>query len=248
MKNDAINTARYHAASDIAHRWFAYFEGKTEKIDDHLAIFADDIVLTHAGTHRLAEGKESIKGWLNSLPHEVGSHSILAKEFIPLEGNLAQLNMDISYQYTSPYGEVGGALSKYQTKIRFDEHNNGEFIFIQKTPILPNPNKVFRETFIENRIMSLAAYFQKNLITDKEKIAALLPSPSNNPNIASLLHFLDVIQAEDLSFLDKNEQALTCRFLIETGHQSYNLTLMLKEDTGRYMTIEDAELSEKKDS
>jgi len=237
MNNETINTARYYAASDIAHRWFAFFEGKTEKIDDHLAIFADDIVLSHAGTHRLAEGKESIKNWLTSLPYEVGSHAILTKKFIPLENNLAQLNMDISYQYMSPYGEIGGALSKYQTKIRFDEQNNGTFVFIQKTPILPNPNKVFRDTFIENRIMSFVYYFQRMLIADLENIRTLLPS-SLNQNIANMLYLFDTIKAENVHFLDKNEQELSCRFNIKTDNQHYQFKLKLEDILGRYLKIE----------
>lgn len=62
MNDICISQARKNAALDIAHRWFAFFEGKTESVTDHLDIFSNDVRLVHAGVHLLAEGKKICKG------------------------------------------------------------------------------------------------------------------------------------------------------------------------------------------
>ncbi|TVX75710.1 hypothetical protein FQP34_27200 [Peribacillus simplex] len=146
---------REHAARDIAHRWFAYFEGKNKTVNRQLEILSDDIKILHASSYLLADGRDSAAEWVANIPEEVDSHFI--KEFIynPLSEDLAEVRMKVAYQVIQADNQIGGAIIHYQTLVTFTEDNLALFKFINKTPAEHNPNKVFADSYQENRIHSL---------------------------------------------------------------------------------------------
>lgn len=237
MTEEQLNAARYHAACDIAHRWFAFFEGDTEELHQHSEIFAEDVMLVHAGTHLLAKGKAEMIQWLSSLPYEKGSHFIRSIDVIPARGNEAEVNMQISYQMLDEYKRVGGALSEYRAKVRFDEKSNALFTFIQKTPRFANPDKVFRDSFTANRLHSFIARFSQLMLSDSKSIPRLL-SENTDVETAGIIEKLkrgpQVIKVKLLSF---DYDQLSCNFLITLNDKQQALDLSLKESPGRYMTI-----------
>ncbi|MFS2223216.1 hypothetical protein [Pantoea sp. B65] len=161
MTEQEITQARYHAACDIAHRWFAVFEGKTEEAGLHSALFSEDVMLVHAGAHLLAKGKAEMTRWLHDLPYERSAHFIRRIDVIPLPDEQAEVNMDISYQVPGQEALVGGALSEYRTTVKFDREHHAVFTFLQKTLRMPNPDKVFREAFAENRLRVLSLFLDE---------------------------------------------------------------------------------------
>ena len=146
---------REHAARDIAHRWFAYFEGEDKIVDRQLEILSDDIKILHASSYLLADGKESAAIWAANIPEEIDSHFIKDFSYIPLGEDIAEVKMKIAYQVIQPDHRIGGAIIHYQTLVTFDENNSALFKFVNKTPVEPNPNKVFADSYQENRIYSL---------------------------------------------------------------------------------------------
>ncbi len=166
---------REHAARDIAHRWFAYFEGENKDINKQLEILSDDIKILHASSHLLADGKDSAAEWVANIPEEVDSHFI--KEFIynPLSEDLAEVRMKVAYQVIQAGNQIGGAIIHYQTLVTFTEDNSALFTFINKTPAEHNPNKVFADSYQENRVHSFVyrwVYLRENL--NLEEIKELL--------------------------------------------------------------------------
>lgn len=146
---------REHAAREIAHRWFAYFEGENKTVNRQLEILSNDIKILHASSYLLADGRDSAAEWLANIPEELDSHFI--KEFIynPLSEDLAEVRMKVAYQVVQSDKQIGGAIIDYQTLVTFNEDNSALFKFINKTPAEHNPNKVFADSYQENRIYSL---------------------------------------------------------------------------------------------
>lgn len=153
-----MNSAQFYSAKDIAHRWFAYFEGETETLDTHLALFSDNIRLVHAGSHVLANNLPSLKAWLKSVPDEISAHFIDTFQFESLDQYSAKITMSVRYQALDHNQRLIGAVIDYQTEVEFDQYNNARFRFIQKTPIHPNPDQRFTPSFNLNRIESLRAH------------------------------------------------------------------------------------------
>lgn len=145
---------REHAAREIAHRWFAYFEGENKTVNSQLEILSDDIKILHASSYLLANGKDSATKWLANIPEEVNSHFI--KEFIynPLTEDLSEVKMKVAYQVNQADNQIGGAIIHYQTLVTFKKDNSALFKFINKTPVGHNPIKVFNDSYLENRIYS----------------------------------------------------------------------------------------------
>lgn len=147
-----MNDARTHAIRDIAHRWFAFFEGETESIAQHLSLFAPDVQLVHAGVRRLAEGRPAMARWLEQAPGDQDSHFIRDLTWQPLSKDSARMEMEIAYQVVQYDGSLGGAMIRYQTEVVFDAHGEAAFRFLQKTPVTPNPDRVFKDSFADNRL------------------------------------------------------------------------------------------------
>ncbi|ARU95355.1 hypothetical protein [Tatumella citrea] len=245
MSRTAKTEARYHSACDIAHRWFAYFEGETEDVISHSSIFSEDIMLVHAGTHLLAKGKSEIIQWLNNLPYEKGSHFIRHIDVKPLENDQAEVNMDISYQAIGKDGTVGGALSKYQTLVTYDNENNAVFTFIQKTPLMPNPDKVFHDSFADNRLRSFINHLFYLMLTPNADIRSLFSSAPESYSLNRVLSLPESSNISDILLISSDPESLSFLIQFSLSTTIYELSLSLNEAPGRYISIKHAELLEK---
>lgn len=238
MTNEQIQQIRYHAVCDIAHRWFAFFEGETEDLSRHIAIFSEDVLLVHGGTHLLARGKAAMARWLSQLPPEKGSHVIRRIELGKQTDHEAEVIMDIGYQAVREDGKVGGALSGYQTTVSFDKGHNAVFTFLQKTPLYPNPDTTFRDSFAENRLKSFIARLSYSVLRF-----------SVEGNEAFLQGALDEIKGNSLYPLLKNSRIshihtesmdtdnLSCTLSLSDHGILRKLDLVLNESPGRWLTI-----------
>jgi hypothetical protein len=244
MTEQEITQARYHAACDAAHRWFAFFEGKTEDAGLHSTLFSEDVMLVHAGTHLLAKGKTEMTRWLRDLPYERGAHFIRRIDVIPLADNRADVNMDISYQVLGQEGQVGGALSEYRTTVKFDSEHNAIFTFLQKTPRMPNPDKVFRDAFAENRLRSFMARFFQLMLTAPAHIRSLFAGHADADSVREVMALLQKTDPDDIQLLLSDTRALSFSLQISSNERRCVLSLLLDEAPGRYMTIRHTSLSE----
>lgn len=243
MTEEQIQQARYHAARDIAHRWFAFFEGETEEVTDHIDIFSGEVMLVHGGTHLLAKGKTAMSHWLRHLPHEKGSHFIRRIQVIQQTEHEADVNMDIGYQAVRADGEVGGALSEYRTTVSFDDNHNAVFTFLQKTPRHPNPDNVFRDSFAENRLHSfIARLSQVLLLSSDEGIKAILHDATDRVTGCELFSLLKNLKATHIHVEDMDIDGLACSLAISAQERIWTLNLVLTEKAGRYLTIRHAAL------
>jgi len=155
MDTTSREKIREHAARDIAHRWFAYFEGENKTVNRQLEILSEDIKILHASSYLLADNRDAAAEWLAHIPEDIDSHFI--KEFIynPISEDLAEVRMKVEYQVIQADKRIGGAIIHYQTLVTFTEENSALFKYINKTPVEYNPNKVFADSYQENRIYSL---------------------------------------------------------------------------------------------
>lgn len=240
MKQELIETARFKAAQDIAHRWFAFIDGDTEDISTHVEIFSDDVKLVHAGIHTLADNKSSLVHWLQSLPNETEAHFIREFDIVHLEGNMAELSMRLSYQILSRDGTAGGALSEYKTRVRFDDKHNAVFTFLQKTPQYANPDKVFKDSFPENRMYSFISHIQHLMLTSRQnEISELLSSQDINVEALSCIRLLQAASlTDDMTFENINISDLTFTLVLVVSHQLCRLRFQLSEQAGRYLRIQ----------
>ncbi|MBA0034893.1 hypothetical protein HS962_01375 [Pantoea sp. BIGb0393] len=243
MTEQEITQARYHAACDIAHRWFAFFEGETEAAGLHSALFSEDVMLVHAGTHLLAQGKAEMTRWLRDLPYERGAHFIRRIDVIPLTDDQAEVNMEISYQVLGQEGQVGGALSEYRTTVKFDREHNAVFTFLHKTPRMPNPDKVFRDAFAENRLRSFIARFFQLMLTAPAHIRSLFAGNADADSVRDGMALLEEIIPEDIQLLTADTRALSFSLQVSSNDRRCVLSLLLDEAPGRYMAIRHASLS-----
>lgn len=244
MTEEQIWQARYYSACDIAHRWFAFFEGRTEEIISHLDIFSPDVRLVHAGAHLLARGKDGMERWLKSLPSGRSSHFIRRFEFIPGQGNEATFNMDIGYQEAGTDLTVGGALSEYQTMMLFGEGENAVFTFLQKTPVYQNPDKVFRESFSENRVHSFIARFFQLMLTERSgDISTLVSRKANINTRQNLPLFLGGTNPSAMSIVETDIMAMKFTLLFVIDGTERKIRLELAEEAGRYLVIRHADWS-----
>ncbi|HBR1526345.1 TPA: hypothetical protein L9L74_005005 [Klebsiella pneumoniae] len=242
MTEEQIQKIRYYAACDIAHRWFAFFEGKTEEIKQHLDLFSKDIMLVHGGTHLLASGKEAMSHWLHNLPSEKGSHFIREIR-ICQNRDEAEMDMDIGYQAVRPDGKVGGALSEYRTTVSFDKQHNATFRWIQKTPLMPNPDKIFRDSFAENRIRSFIARFaQVTLLSSFPEQKALLGDVVDATSGVRLSSELKKMKVMDIHVESMDTMTHSCSLLLAERSSSVRrrLDLVLADGDGRYTAIKTA--------
>ena len=242
MTEREITQARYHAACDIAHRWFAFFEGETEAAVLHSDLFSEDVMRVHAGTHLLAQGKAEMTRWLNDLPYERGAHFIRRIDVIPLPDDQAEVNMEISYQVLGQKGQVGGAMSEYRTMVKFDREHNAVFTFLQKTPRMPNPDKVFWDAFAENRLRSFIGRFFQLMLTSPEHIRSLFAC--NADSVRDVVTLLEETSPGDIQLLTSDTRALSLSLQVSSTDRRYVLSLLLDEAPGRYMTIRHTKLSE----
>ncbi|RYJ12491.1 MULTISPECIES: hypothetical protein [Rahnella] len=244
MTEEQIWKARYYSACDIAHRWFAFFEGQTEEVSRHLDIFTPYVRLVHAGTHLLAEGKDGMDSWLKSLPYEKGSHFIRRFEFIPGQENEATVNMDIGYQRVESDLTVGGALSEYRTTLLFGEGEDAFFTFMQKTPVYQNPGKVFRESFSENRVHSFIARFFQLMLTARSGAVSTIVSGNADENTRqNLPAFLRSADPDGISIEETDILAMKSTLLLPVDGTERRLSLELAEEGGRYLVIRHANWS-----
>ncbi len=244
MTEEQIWKARYYSACDIAHRWFAFFEGQTEEVSRHLDIFTPYVRLVHAGTHLLAEGKDGMDSWLKSLPYEKGSHFIRRFEFIPGQENEATVNMDIGYQRVESDLTVGGALSEYRTTLLFGEGEDAFFTFMQKTPVYQNPDKVFRESFSENRVHSfIARFFQLMLSARSGAVSTIVSGKADENTRQNLPAFLRSADPDGISIEETDILAMKSTLLLPVDGIERRLCLELAEEGGRYLVIRHADWS-----
>lgn len=243
MTNEQRQQIRYHAVRDIAHRWFAFFEGETEDVSRHIDIFSDDVLLVHGGTHLLAQGKAAMAHWLSQLPPEKGSHVIRRIEPGKQTDHEGEIIMDIGYQVVREDGKVGGALSEYKANVSFDKNNNAVFTFLQKTPLYPNPDTTFRDSFAENRLKSFIA-----------RVSYAVLRYSAECNEAFLQEVLDGVKGRSLYPSLKNSRVnhvhiekmdtdnLSCTLSLSEQGILRKLNLVLNESPGRWLTIRHATL------
>ncbi|KFZ37249.1 hypothetical protein HR45_11260 [Shewanella mangrovi] len=149
-----INSARRFAAQEIAHRWFAYFEGVTEPLTDHLDLFTEDVRLIHARRTLLADGKAQLAAWLKQVPAETSSHLIHEFALQSLDNSSALLTMQVAYQALA-HDQLIGAIIDYQAKVVFASDDSAQFALIQKSPIAANPALCFKLSFAEHRQLAL---------------------------------------------------------------------------------------------
>jgi len=244
MTKEQIQQIRYHAVCDIAHRWFAFFEGETEDLSRHADIFSEDVLLVHGGTHLLAKGKVAMMHWLSQLPPEKGSHIIRRIELGKQTPHQAEVNMDIGYQAVRDDGKIGGALSEYQTTVSFDKEHNAVFNFLQKTPLYPNPDTVFRDSFAENRLKSFIARLSYSILRysaeGKETFLQEALSSVKGHKLYPLLKNMAVshVYADKM---DSDNLSCTLRLLVQDT--PYKLNLRLNDSAGRWLTIRYATLN-----
>lgn len=153
-----LNNARRYAAQEIAHRWFAYFEGVTEPLSEHLDLFTADVRLLHAGRTLLADGKPQLAAWLQQVLPETSSHFISDFSLQSLDESSALLTMQVAYQALAD-DRLIGSLIDYQAKVVFAADDSAQFSVIQKTPVAANPALSFAASFAENRQQALLAQF-----------------------------------------------------------------------------------------
>lgn len=158
MSQELQKVARFNAAKDISHRWFAFMDGQTESLESHLDMFSDDVRLVHAGIHLLAYDKASMARWLKTLSGETGAHFIREFDVVRFDSDTAELAMRLSYQRLEPNGEVGGALTDYKAQVKFASDQTAVFTFLQKTPQFANPDRDFKDSFPENRVHSFVCH------------------------------------------------------------------------------------------
>lgn len=243
MTNEQRQYIRYHAVCDIAHRWFAFFEGETEDISRHIDIFSEDVLLVHGGTHLLAQGKAAMADWLSLLPPEKGSHVIRRIELGKETDREAEVIMDIGYQVVREDGKVGGALSEYKANVSFDKDNNAVFTFLQKTPLYPNPDTTFRDSFAENRLKSFIARLSYAVLRySAEGNEALLQEALDGVKGNSLYPSLKNSCVSHIHIEKMDTNNLSCILSLSDQGISRKLSLELNESPGRWLTIRHATL------
>ncbi|SEG67522.1 hypothetical protein [Marinobacterium lutimaris] len=235
-----MNDSRYYAIRDIAHRWFAFFEGQTESLEEHLQLFTPDVRLVHAGQHLLAEGQSAMADWLKQVPPATDSHFINALHWQPTSDNRARVEMEIGYQVMQNGELVGGAVIEYQTEVVFTESGEAAFSFLQKTPVRQNPDREFKDSFAANRLGASAARIDFLLTTcQADQIAVELMEPDAGVQWQQLIAQRG---AETLTSARTGEQDETALSLTLKLSGTQSLSLLLTEQAGRYLKVRAIEL------
>lgn len=243
MTNEQRQQIRDHAVRDIAHRWFAFFEDETEDISRHIDIFSEDVLLVHGGTHLLAKGKTAMEHWLSQLPPEQGSHVIRHIELGKQTDHEAEVIMNIGYQAVREDGKVGGALSEYKTTVSFDTGNNAVFTFLQKTPLHPNPDTTFRDSFAENRLKSVIARLSYAVLHySAEGNEVFLQEALDGVNGNSLYPLLKNSRVSHIHTEKMDTDNLSCTLWLSDQSTIRKLNLVLNDSPGRWLTIRHATL------
>ncbi|WP_251977544.1 hypothetical protein [Salinicola avicenniae] len=232
-----MNVMREHAIRDIAHRWFAFFEGETESVEDHLAMFTPDVSLVHAGTHRLADDRKALGQWLRQVPAERDSHVITDWCWQRLDANRATMEMAVSYQVLQADDSVGGAVIHYRTEIAFDEHHEAAFRFLQKTPVAPNPDRQFRDSFAANRLA--AALARLGFLASRgehERIGRELLDRNAMDDWAQLTSTLPAASLAEARITHLDSEALTLDLVLPAAEVRL-LRLSFAERAGRYPSL-----------
>lgn len=227
-----MDQARLHASIDIAHRWFAFFEGQTESVAQHLAIFTPDVRLVHAGRQLLAEGSAAMARWLGSVPWEEDAHVITEPRFRQTGPDSAELDMTVHYQVLGNDGRLGGAVIAYHTQLRFDRQDRAAFHFIQKTPVAPNPAQYFAPSFAANRLASLTAHLR--YLEARGELAALGALMGDKAQAQQWHRWLAESAPAPLSALNAAPNGLELAITLGTRQARF----ILRERQGRYLTIE----------
>ncbi|TCK04218.1 hypothetical protein [Marinobacterium mangrovicola] len=235
-----MNDSRYYAIRDIAHRWFAFFEGQTESLEEHLQLFAPDVRLIHAGQHLLAEGQSAMADWLKQVPPATDSHFINALHWQPTSDNRARVEMEIGYQVMQNGELVGGAVIEYQTEVMFTKSGEAAFSFLQKTPVSQNPDREFKDSFAANRLGATAARIDFLFATGQaDQIADELMEPGADEQWHQLIAQQEAEGLRSARTGEQDETALSLTLKL-SGTQS--LSLLLTEQAGRYLKVRAIEL------
>lgn len=231
-----MSSVYQYAARDLAHRWFAFFEGEVENLDEHLELFSDDVRLVHAGTTLLAESKDGMKAWFQRLPPENGSHFIERFEFKMVSDRLAVVTMKVAYQALLEDGRLIGAMIDYYTEVVFDEGGRACFRFIQKTPVMANPATTFTASFAANRRESFNACFMGRLLAcDHAALHALTDDQSVADKLNAVLGHLSSRQMAEAEVLPGQGELV--RLIVPDDASEWCLTLA--EKGGAYLRITD---------
>lgn len=229
-----------YAARDLAHRWFTFFEGEVESLDEHLELFSDDVRLVHAGTTLLAEFKDGIKNWFQRLPPENGSHFIEHFDFRMKTEQLAVVTMKVAYQALLDDGRLIGAMIDYYTEVVFDENGRARFRFIQKTPVMANPATTFSPSFAANRRASFTASFMGRLLScDHSGLQALAASQAVADQLDVALGHLSAAQLAQAEVLPEQNQDVgqQDKLRLIMPHDASEWCLTLAEQGGTYLRI-----------
>lgn len=232
-----MNVMHEHAIRDIAHRWFAFFEGKTEDIDHHLALFTPDVRLVHAGTHLLADGRDALGQWLRQVPEEQDSHVITDLGWQMLDANSAKVEMAVSYQVLQADGQVGGAVIHYRTEVVFNEQCEAAFRYLQKSPVAPNPDRRFRDSFAANRLGATFArlgFLASRGEHGRIRLELLHPNAMSDWTQLISISPLESIAEARVTHLDAQALRLD---LILPGDEVRLLRLSFTERAGRYPAL-----------
>ncbi|WP_432695202.1 hypothetical protein ACQUQP_11650 [Marinobacterium sp. YM272] len=236
-----MNDSRYYAIRDIAHRWFAFFEGQTESLEKHLQLFTPDVRLVHAGQHLLAEGQSAMGDWLKQVPPATDSHFINALHWQPTPDNRARVEMEIGYQVMRNGEMVGGAIIEYKTEVVFTESGEAAFSFLQKTPVRQNPDREFKDSFAANRLGATAARIDFILANGQaEQVADELMEPAASEQWQQLITHQDTEALTYARTGERNEAALALTLELP---DTQSLSLLLTEQAGRYLRVRAIELN-----
>lgn len=235
-----MHDARPHAIRDIAHRWFAFFEGETESIDQHLALFTPDVKLVHAGRHLLAQGKPAMGQWLAQAPGDQDSHFIRHLSWQPLaDDDGARVEMEIAYQVVQPDGTIGGAMIRYETEVAFDDvDGEASFRFLQKTPVTPNPDRDFKDSFADNRLgAGLARLRFLSTQHRPERIETELLDAEAREAWQALRSTVSLDELADARLITQDDAALSLTLELDSVAER-RLALTFVERPGRYPRIQ----------
>ncbi|MBB3139879.1 hypothetical protein [Halomonas organivorans] len=236
-----MHDARPHAIRDIAHRWFAFFEGETESIERHLDLFAPDVRLVHAGVHLLAEGQPAMARWLEQAPGDHDSHFIRDLSWQARSADSARMQMDIAYQVVQADGSLGGAMIHYETEVVFDANDEARFRFLQKTPLMPNPDRDFKDSFADNRLgAGLARLRFLSAQHSPERIETELLDAEAREAWRALRSTVSLEELADARLITQDDTALSLSLQLNSVAER-RLALTFIERPGRYPSIRQIE-------
>jgi hypothetical protein len=240
MNHERLEAARLNAARDICYRWFAFMDGKTESLVSHLDMFSLDIILMHTAIYRVAYDKGSMARWLESLAAETGrgSHFIRELDVVSFDQNTAELAMRVSYQRCDGSGEIGGALTDYKARVRFNNDQTAVFTYLQKTPQFQNLDREFKDSFPENRLYSFMNHLRHLMAASKAE--ALRDLVDNGHFIGAINELITDTQTADMARVEIEQvdvPTATFTLALQAQDQAKRFQFQMVERGGRYLRI-----------